>query len=197
MTGMPWDSSYQDGPAPWDIGSPQPAIGRLASEGRFAGSVLDAGRGTGENTLHLAALGLQVLGVDVAESALEMARAKARDRCLEVEFATADALQVERLGRKFNTVIDCGLFHSFDAAERRAYAASLASVTEREGTLFVLCFGDVGADVGPHPVSEADLRAAFDESAAWRIVAIAPDRVQTRFHGENGAPAWLGTINRI
>jgi hypothetical protein len=104
---------------------------------------------------------------------------------------------LERLGRKFNTVIDCGLFHSFDAAERRAYAASLASVTEREGTLFVLCFGDVGADVGPHPVSEDDLRAAFDESAAWRIVAIAPDRVQTRFHGENGAPAWLGTINRI
>lgn len=197
MTGMPWDSSYQDGPAPWDIGNPQPAIVRLASEGRFAGSVLDAGCGTGENTLHIAALGLQVLGVDVAESALEMARAKARDRRLEVEFATADALQLERLGRKFDTVIDCGLFHSFDAAERRAYAASLASVTEREGTLFVLCFGDVGTDVGPHPVSEDDLRAAFDESAAWRIAAIAPDRVQTRFHGENGAPAWLATINRI
>ena len=25
MTGLPWDASYHDGPAPWDIGQPQPA----------------------------------------------------------------------------------------------------------------------------------------------------------------------------
>jgi hypothetical protein len=23
MTGLPWDASYHDGPAPWDIGQPQ------------------------------------------------------------------------------------------------------------------------------------------------------------------------------
>jgi hypothetical protein len=40
-TGLPWDASYHDGPAPWDIGQPQPAIVRLASEGGFAGAVLD------------------------------------------------------------------------------------------------------------------------------------------------------------
>jgi len=39
----------------------------LASEGGFAGTVLDAGCGTGENALHVASLGLPVLGVDVAE----------------------------------------------------------------------------------------------------------------------------------
>ena len=32
LTGLPWDASYYDGPAPWDIGQPQPAIVRLASE---------------------------------------------------------------------------------------------------------------------------------------------------------------------
>ena len=26
MTGLPWDASYHDGLAPWDIGHPQPAI---------------------------------------------------------------------------------------------------------------------------------------------------------------------------
>ena len=65
MTGEPWDASYHHGPAPWDIGWPQPAIVRLASEGGFAGEVLDAGCGTGENALHIASLGLRVLGVDV------------------------------------------------------------------------------------------------------------------------------------
>ncbi|MGH9408260.1 MAG: HAD family hydrolase, partial [Vicinamibacterales bacterium] len=49
MTGLPWDASYHHGPPPWDIGQPQPAIMRVASEGGFAGAVLDAGCGTGEN----------------------------------------------------------------------------------------------------------------------------------------------------
>jgi hypothetical protein len=62
MTGVPWDASYLDGPAPWDTGQPQPAVVRLASEGGFAGAVLDAGCGTGENGLLVASLGLPVLG---------------------------------------------------------------------------------------------------------------------------------------
>ena len=51
--------------------------GAAGLEGRFTGAVLDAGCGTGENTLLVAALGLPVLGVDVAETALLMAREKA------------------------------------------------------------------------------------------------------------------------
>jgi 2-polyprenyl-3-methyl-5-hydroxy-6-metoxy-1,4-benzoquinol methylase len=91
QAGLPWDASYRDGPAPWDIGQPQPAIVRLASEGGFAGAVLDAGCGTGENALHVASLRLSVLGVDVAETALAIAREKADDRGIKVEFAAADA----------------------------------------------------------------------------------------------------------
>jgi len=197
MTGLPWDASYQHGPAPWDIGQPQRAIRRLASEGRLAGAVLDAGCGTGENALHIASLGLSVLGVDVAETALAIARAKAHERGIKVQFTAADAFQLERLGRKFETVLDCGLFHTFDSDERPQYVASLASVTGRDGILYVLCFSDVGCNIGPHPVSQAELRAAFHCGNGWNVVAIEPDRVQTRFHDSDGAPAWIATIKRI
>ncbi len=74
----PWDASYLDGPPPWDIGQPQPAILRLAGEGPFGGAVLDEGCGTGDNALHVASLGLRVLGVDVAETAVSIARERAR-----------------------------------------------------------------------------------------------------------------------
>jgi SAM-dependent methyltransferase len=203
MTGLPWDASYRrDEPAPWDIGRPQPAVVRLASEGRFAGAVLDAGCGTGENALHIASFtvpgGLSVLGVDVAETALAVARKKAADRRIAAEFAAADAFQLERLGRRFQTVLDCGLFHTFDELdERRRYAASLAAVTERDGTLYVLCFSEHAPDTGPHPIRQEELRAAFHPSQGWSVAAIEPDRIQTRFHGEGGAPAWLTTITRI
>jgi SAM-dependent methyltransferase len=196
MTGLPWDASYHDGPAPWDTGQPQPAVVRLASGGGFAGAVLDAGCGTGENALHVAALGLPVLGFDVAGTALAIARAKARDRGIKVEFAAADALQLEGLGRRFDTVLDCGLFHTFDRAEQPGYVASLASATEHGGTLFVLCFSDVGPGTGPHPITREELRAAFNTGTGWTVAAIEPDRIQTRYH-DDGAPAWLATINRI
>ena len=97
MAGQLWDASYSDGPAPWDIGGPQPAIVRLASEGGFAGAVLDAGCGTGENALHIASLGLPVLGIDVAETALAIARQKAKDRNINAEFAPADAAAAKQV----------------------------------------------------------------------------------------------------
>lgn len=196
MTGKPWDASYHDGPAPWDVGQPQPAVVHLASQGRFNGTVLDAGCGTGENTLFVASLGLRVLGIDVAETALAMARKKAEARGLEVEFEAADAFQLERLRRTFETVLDCGMFHTCDAEERPRYVASLASVTRSEAMLFVLCFSDQGPGTGPHPVREEELRAAFHPGSGWDLVTIEADRVLTRFH-EHGAPAWLATIERI
>jgi len=197
MTGVPWDASYRDGPAPWDLGRPQPAIVRVASTGGITGAVLDAGCGTGENALHVASLGLSVLGVDVAGTALAVAREKAKDRGIEIEFAAADALHLERLGRRFDTVLDCGLFHSFeDEDERSAYVASLASVTTHDGTLYVLCFSDQGPDTGPHPISQQELRAAFEPHTGWHVATIESVRVETRFH-DNGAPAWLATIKRI
>ena len=140
--------------------------------------------------------GLPVLGIDVAETALAIARAKADDRGINVEFAVADALQLERLGRKFATVMDCGLFHTFDGDERPRYVASLASVTEQGGTLYVLCFSDDGPDTGPHPISQEELRAAFNPSTGWNVAAIEPDRVQTRYH-DDGASAWFATIKRM
>jgi hypothetical protein len=59
--------------------------------------------------------------------------------------------QLELLGRRFATVLDCGLFHTLDGDERPGYVASLAAVTEHDGTLYMLCFSDTGPVTGPHP----------------------------------------------
>jgi hypothetical protein len=68
-------------------------------------------------------------------------------------------------------VLDCGLFHTFDGDERLAYAASLASVTEHDGTLYVLCFSDDGPDARPHPITQQELRAAFNPGTGWNVAA--------------------------
>jgi ubiquinone/menaquinone biosynthesis C-methylase UbiE len=163
----------------------------------FGGAVLDAGCGTGENALHLAAQRLSVLGVDVAPSAVSIARESAKARSIDAGFIVADALHLDRLGRVFDTVLDCALFHAFDDDERRDYAASLASATSPGGYLYVLCFSDTDSETaGPHPVSRQELNAPFTPSSGWRIASISPERLLARFAPE-GAPAWLAKIERI
>jgi SAM-dependent methyltransferase len=197
QAGASWDASYADGPAPWDLGEPQPAVVRLASAGAFTGAVLDAGCGTGDNALHIASLGFHVLGFDVAATAVSIARAKAADRGADAEFLVADALRLHGLGREFDTVLDCALLHTFDRDERRRYLASLASVVRRGGRLHVLCFSDVGPGPrGPHPVREDELRAAFEADGGWSVGTVTADRLCARF-AMDGVPAWLASVDRV
>ena len=194
--GQPWDASYRNGPAPWDIGAPQPAVVRLADAGVLGGAVLDAGCGTGENARYLAAHGSRVLGIDVAETAVSIARERAATRELDVEFIVGDALHLDRLGRAFETVLDCALFHALDHDEREQYVAGLEAVTRPGARLYLLCFGDEDPDcAGPHPVSQDELAAPFRDRRRWSIVSIGPERLLARF-APDGVPAWLATIER-
>jgi hypothetical protein len=60
------------------------------------------------------------------------------------------------------------------------YLASLASVTEHDGTLYVLCFSEDGPDTGPHPISQEELRAAFNPSDGWNVVPVEDGGVDHR-----------------
>jgi SAM-dependent methyltransferase len=193
-----WDEVYAEGtePAPWDIGRPQPAFARLAERGLLSGEVLDAGCGTGEHTLLAAASGADAMGVDISPRAIARARAKAAERGLPARFEVADVLNLGRLGLTFGTVIDSGVFHVFDDADRVHYVASLASVLRPGGHCYLMCFSDgQPGDVGPRRVSQDELRAAFSDG--WAVT----DIVAGTFEVNPGMPfpaaqAWLATIQR-
>ena len=184
------------GRPPWDIGRPQPAFETLADAGEIAGPVLDAGCGTGENALFLAARGFEVVGVDAVAVAVAAARRKAVARGLEAEFLVHDALALERLGRRFATVVDSGLFHTFDNDERRRFVTSLAAALKLGGHYFVLCFSERELrDGGPRRVTQAELRTAFDHPP-FRVLAIEAAEMATNLDG-GGRQAWLARIERV
>jgi SAM-dependent methyltransferase len=190
-----FEAAYQGGPAPWDVGAAQPEVVRLAEEGEIVGDVLDVGCGTGENALHLAGLGRRVMGIDAAPTAIALAREKAEARGLGVPFLVADALDLARLRRRFETVIDCGLFHTFDREQRRAYAHSLCEVLSPGGTLHVLCFSDEEPPgPGPHRIAESDIRDAF--RSLFALTRIRPGRFESPLH-PGGVRAWVATLVRI
>ena len=192
-----WDSAYEAGSRPpWDIGRPQPAFVRLADGGLLRGRVLDAGCGSGEHALLAAARGADVVGVDVSPRAIDRARRKAGERGIAVRFEVADALRLGELGLTFDTVIDSGLFHVFDDADRARYVTSLASVLEPGGTCYLMCFSDrQPGTMGPRRVSQEELRAAFSDG--WAVASIVADAFEVNPGlGTPTAQAWLATIRR-
>ena len=185
-------------PPPWDLGQPQPAFVRLAQQGLLSGQVLDAGCGTGEQTLLAASSGADALGVDVSPLALEQARGKAAARGIKARFEVADALSLGELGLEFDTVIDSGLFHVFDDENRVRYVTSLASVLRPGGRLYLMCFSDrQPGTFGPRRVSQDELRAAFTDG--WTIIAIEANTFELNrgAFGMATAQAWLATVSRV
>src|SRR5919109_2001725 len=143
-----FDDAYTNRTGPWIIGEPQPAIVELEREGWIRGSVLDAGCGTGEHTIHLARLGYDVVGVDLSGPALEEARANAASRQVPARFEVADALHLGG-GQRFDTIVDSALFHIFDDGDRERYVRSLRGVLRPGGVVHVLALSDAGPGLGP------------------------------------------------
>jgi SAM-dependent methyltransferase len=194
-----WDDSYAAStPAPWDIGRPQPLFVRLADAGLLRGRLLDSGCGTGENTLLAAQRGADAVGVDFSPLAIERARGKAAERGITARFEVADVLRLGQLGLAFDTVIDSGVFHVFDDADRVRYVTSLASVLEPGGTCYLACFSEhEPGDAGPRRVRQDDLRAAF--SGGWSVTEIVPEAFEVNpgpWFASTTVQAWLATIRR-
>lgn len=185
---------YAGTPPPWDIGRPQPPFLALVQESAIRGRVLDVGCGTGEHVLMCAAHGLDATGIDSAPTAIAAAQAKAKERGLPARFLLGNALHLGRLGAQFDTVLDSGLFHVFDDADRQAFVDSLRTVTAPGARYFMMCFSDrQPGDFGPRRVTQAEIHASF--AGGWRIDSIEPARFDIRFD-PNVAEAWLARMTR-
>jgi SAM-dependent methyltransferase len=188
-----FEASYASTP-PWDIGRPQQVFVDRAAAGELRGRVLDAGCGTGEHALLAASLGLDVTGVDTAPTAVAIAERKARERGLSARFMVADALDLPALGTVFDTVLDCGLFHTFDDPDRAQYVESLRSVITRGGRYHMLCFSDrQPGDWGPRRVHRDEITASF--ASGWRVDSIEPATLEVTLD-IGMVSAWMVDITR-
>jgi SAM-dependent methyltransferase len=190
-----FDSAYEGAP-PWETGRPQDDIVRLEARGGFKGNVLDVGCGSGENALYLASKGHKVRGIDRVAAAIEKAKAKAAERKIDCDFAVGDALNLGKLKKQFDTVLDCGLFHVFSDADREKYAKSLAKAVKNRGQLHILCFStDEPPGEGPRRIGERELIELFN-MRGWLVEEVSEARFETTMHPD-GARAWLATFTRI
>lgn len=181
-------------PPPWDIGRPQRAIAKLVEAGLFTGRVLDVGCGTGEHTLLLAARGVDVLGIDPSEIAIERATKKSEERGIPAHFEVGSGLALAGYGQ-FDCILDSGVWHIFDDANRALYTQNLASALKPGGLYVSLIFSDLEPPGwGPRRVSEDEIRESF--ASGFQIESIEASLYENT-HKPPGAKALLSKIRRV
>jgi cyclopropane fatty-acyl-phospholipid synthase-like methyltransferase len=187
------------GQAPWDIGKPQKPF--IDAADQIRDSVLDAGCGTGDTALFLAARGHQVTGIDFLEEPIRRAKQKSSERRLSATFLVKDALTLKDWSERFDNVIDSGLFHVLSDEDRKKYVAGLANVLKPGGRLFLMCFSDEEPGTqGPRRVSKKELYDAFAQG--WSVESIQPCQVEVRpdlkdlSFSEGGPKAWFAIVRR-
>jgi SAM-dependent methyltransferase len=186
--------AYDGGePPPWDIGKPQADLVAVFDEIGISGSVLDLGCGTGENVLELARRGLDAWGLDATPAALAAAEKKRAARGLAATFVLGDALDPAPLGRTFDTVLDSGLFHVLEDAERGRYVRALGRVLRPGGRHLMLGFATNTGGFGPRGYSPEELRAYFADG--WREVFVRRTSFDARV-GLVAQPAWVSLFVR-
>jgi 2-heptyl-1-hydroxyquinolin-4(1H)-one methyltransferase len=180
---------------PWSIGEPQPEIAALIEQGKFRGEVLDVGCGEAAVDLYLAERGFTTVGLDLAPTAIELARAEAAKRGLtNASFEVADISAFGGYDGRFNTIVDSTLFHSIPVELREGYQQSIVRAAAPGASYFVLVFDRAGLPNGPaNPVTEDELRDVV--SKYWVIDEIRPARIHANLPDAiEGLPMPFGDV---
>lgn len=159
-----FEKRYQAGDLPWDIGERDVNLEHVLKEYSIRPcSVLELGSGTGSDAVWLAKQGFRVTALDVSSTAVDMARGKASDAGVNIDFVVADIFKDRIPEGPFDFVVDRGCFHIFDLPEERSGLAE--TVWERlapDGYWFSI----IGSIDGPELQEGPPRRSVLDIAAA-------------------------------
>jgi len=140
----------------WDTGiTPQELQSFISSH--VPGNALDLGCGTGTNVIALAKSGWQVIGVDYAPRAIQIAEKKAQQNGVKVKFLLDDVTRLDSISENFDLILDMGCFHSLSPKYHLNYIANIDRLLATNGTfLLYVFFKNLVTDQGPG-VTEDDI----------------------------------------
>ena len=196
-----WEKLYSQKENPFDMNETYEWVVELEAQGKIRGLILDAGCGTGDNALYLAAKGHMVVGIDISTKAIERAKEKAAEHGIKkAEFLQANICKLTGYEAKFGTVIDIGCFHSLREDDQKEYASMLKKACKARAVIYLRAFSTANTKRkgyrGPS-VSEEQIRGAFSDG--WRIDRLEQKDIDVKLSAIETVKtnAWFAEIVRL
>ena len=141
-----WEAQYQKNETPWDKGAPSPGLLDFLSRERIRGRVLVPGCGAGHDVRALAQDCAEVVGLDIAASAIKAAESFSRATIERYLCADLFALPEELRGA-FDWIWEHTCFCAIDPSRRVAYVEAMHGALKTEGHLLAVFYLDPKNDV--------------------------------------------------
>lgn len=185
-----WNSAYETGDTPWDKGYAAPPLEEFLEwvdsglpgmgsgrERLIEGRVLVPGCGSGHDVRLLAGRGLEVVGLDIAPSAINKAESfppVGQERYILGDFLGLDP----GFYQTFDWVFEHTCLCAIEPSDRLRYRDSLKRALRPGGSYLAVFFREVSNYTGegpPHPIAAEEIEAMF--SCDFEVVAsIVPER---------------------
>ena len=162
--GTDWESHYQSGEIPWEKGAAHPALVAFQKSNPVHGRVLVPGCGTGHDVRALAATADEVIGLDIAPSAVARAKQQPTVGAESYQLGDLFALPAKMRGA-FDVVFEHTCFCAIDPSMREKYVDAVAGALKPGGHLIAIFYLDPDLEPGqsgpPFGVTKAELDALF------------------------------------
>ena len=158
-----WNQAYEEGDTPWDKGYAAPPLCEFLARHTIAGRVLVPGCGTGHDVRALAAQGAEVVGLDIAESALRKAAdfpVVGGERYVLGDFLNPDPSHIAA----YDWVVEHTCLCAVNPDMRSAYARAVRRVLKPGGNYLAVFFRvveDYTRGGPPHPISQESIDELF------------------------------------
>ena len=150
--GVDWDTFYtnRDKPAPFLKYNklPDKCVVDFMKKHTIK-NACEFGCGEGRNAIYLAKNDIDTEAYDLSEIAIENARKNARESNVEkVVFKAENIFELDLINKRFDLVIDSGIFHHLTPHRRLQYRDIVSNILTENGYFILLCFaaGEDGAD---------------------------------------------------
>jgi SAM-dependent methyltransferase len=157
-----WEKRWKKGDTPWDHGSHAPPFEEFVQRvGAPAGKVLIPGPGSGHDVQYFAELGATVTGLDIAPSALKVAKRK--NPHPRAKYKLGNILDPDpKLGKQFDWVIEHTCLCALEPVHWPQYAKSIRRLLKPGGYYLALFYRDPDDEEGPpFRIEEEDIGALF------------------------------------
>lgn len=156
-----WEQRYQLGDTPWEKGAPAPGLVDFLEKQPLTGRVVVVGCGFGNDVRAISASGAEVVGIDLAPSAIAGARQHPAVGC--ETYLQADLFDLPQvLQGGFDWAFEHTCFCAIDPHRRPEYVRALCDLLKPGGRLLALFYMTPDHEEGPpFGTTEAELNSLF------------------------------------
>jgi len=135
---------------PWNIARPPKALVELVeSEKVKPCKTIDLGCGAGNYAIYLANAGFDVVGIDISQTAIKIAKENAKKKGVKCDFLVADVLgDLTEVKETFDFAYDWELLHHIYPQKRKKYVENVHRILNPRGKYLSVCFSEKDPQFG-------------------------------------------------